>query len=348
LITNHTGVDSTLHSVADLIDQDATLQLTALFGPEHGISGEAQAGDEIKSGPRVFSLYGEHRAPDETMLRDVDILVFDIQDVGSRFYTYISTMFESMKAAAQHGKPFIVLDRPNPIGGSRVEGPVLEEGQESFVGIFPIPIRHGMTTGELARFFNSEAELQTDLHVVPLLNWSRDDWASTKLQWIAPSPNMPTSRTTLLYPGFCLIEGVNLSEGRGTTRPFELVGSPWLDASELANRLNRLELPGVFFRPQDFIPMFSKYSGESCSGLQVHITDRENFSPITAALHLIREAIQLHPEELTFRESAFDRLIGNSWVREQLKSGSTVESIERRWAAGLDEFKLVREEYLLY
>ena len=195
LITNQTGVDSSLHPVAELLADDPEVQLTALFGPEHGVSGESQAGSRVADGPKVFSLYGDRRAPDAEMLKDVDLLIFDIQDVGSRFYTYISTMYESMKAAAEHGKPFIVLDRPNPIGGTQVEGPVLEKGHESFVGIFPIPIRHGMTAGELAQLFNTESDLKLDLQVVPLLNWDRSDWAGTALQGIAPAPNMPTPKT---------------------------------------------------------------------------------------------------------------------------------------------------------
>ncbi len=348
LITNQTGVDSSLRPVAELLSADPEVQLTALFGPEHGISGESQAGSKIADGPKVFSLYGDRRAPDTQMLKEIDLLIFDIQGVGSRFYTYISTMYESMKAAAEHKKLFIVLDRPNPIGGNQVEGPVVEEGHESFVGIFPIPIRHGMTAGELAQLFNTESDLKLDLQVVPLLNWDRSDWAGTGLQWIAPSPNMPTPKTALLYPGFCLIEGTNLSEGRGTTRPFQLIGAPWLKATLLAGRLNDAEIPGTFFRPQRFTPMFSKHSHLSCAGIQIHVLDHAVFEPVSAALQFIHEVIQLHPNELEFRAEAFDRLIGNSWVREALENGSDVESIEARWQGELEAFKGKREGYLLY
>ena len=348
LITNQTGVDSSLRPVAELLAEDPEVQLTALFGPEHGISGESQAGSKIVDGPKIFSLYGDRRAPDAEMLKEVDLLVFDIQDVGSRFYTYISTMYEAMKAAAEHKKPFIVLDRPNPIGGIQVEGPVLEEGRESFVGIFPIPIRHGMTAGELAQLFNAESDLKLDLQVVPLLNWDRSEWAGTGLQWIAPSPNMPTPDTAALYPGFCLIEGTNLSEGRGTTRPFQLIGAPWLKATQLAGRLNDGGIPGAFFRPQRFTPMFSKHSELSCAGIQIHVLDHTVFEPVSAALRFIQEAIQLHPNELEFRANSFDRLIGNSWVREALEEGSDVESIEARWQGELEVFKARREAYLLY
>lgn len=348
LITNHTGVNSALRPLTELLSEDPEVQLTALFGPEHGISGESQAGSEIADGPKVFSLYGDRRAPDARMLQEVDLLIFDIQDAGSRFYTYISTMYESMKSAAEQGKPFIVLDRPNPIGGTKVEGPVLEAGHESFVGVFPIPIRHGMTVGELARLFKSESGLELELQVVPLLNWDRSDWSSTGLQWIAPSPNMPTPATAILYPGFCLIEGTSLSEGRGTTRPFQLIGAPWLNATALAKRLNEAEMPGVFFRPQRFTPMFSKHAKLSCAGIQIHVIDDTVFEPVSTALRFIQEALRLHPNELEFRTSSFDRLVGNGWVREALESGSNVESIETRWRGGLEAFKAKREAHLLY
>jgi uncharacterized protein YbbC (DUF1343 family) len=348
LITNHTGVDSSLQPVTELLSKDSEVQLTALFGPEHGISGESQAGSVIADGPRVFSLYGDRRAPDAQMLEEVDLLIFDIQDAGSRFYTYISTMYESMKSAAKHGKPFIVLDRPNPIGGTKVEGPILEEGHESFVGVFPIPIRHGMTVGELARLFNAESGMELELQVVPLLNWDRSDWSGTGLQWIAPSPNMPSPVTATLYPGFCLIEGTNFSEGRGTTRPFQLIGAPWLNATVLANRLNAAELPGVFFRPQRFTPMFSKHAELSCAGIQIHVIDQDVFEPVSTALRFIREALRLHPDEMEFRTRSFDRLIGNGWVREALEDGSEVESIEARWRDELEAFKARREAHLLY
>lgn len=349
LITNQTGTTSDLVSLVELLRTRSDLELTALFGPEHGIAGAVQAGEKIASGPSVFSLYGETRSPTQEMLQDVDLLIYDIQDVGVRFYTYISTMFGSMQAASRKGIPFIVLDRPNPITGVTVSGPVLEPGRESFVGIHTLPIRYGMTVGELARLLRSETSLEVDLRVVPLEGWSRAEWYdATSLQWIAPSPNMPTLTTAILYPGFCLIEGTNLSEGRGTTRPFELIGAPWLDSNRLAQRLNALHLPGVRFREQVFTPTFSKFVGEACQGVQVHVTDRTQFEPVRALLHLVREVRRLHPDQFEFRASSWDRLAGNSWIREMLTRDAAVEEIENRWKADLEKFEARRSPFLIY
>jgi uncharacterized protein YbbC (DUF1343 family) len=283
------------------------------------------------------------------MLQGIDILIYDIQDVGARFYTFISTMFESMKAASREGLTFIVLDRPNPIDGNRVEGPVLERGFESFVGIHPIPIRYGLTAGELASYLRSQAGLNLDLRVVPVVGWSRSTWFDeTGLEWIAPSPNMPTLKTATLYPGICLIEGTNLSEGRGTTRPFELVGAPWLAAETLTANLEQLRLTGVRFRVQHFTPTFSKYQGETCRGLQIHVTDRSRFDPLKTALTLISETVQLHPQDFQFREAAFDRLAGNSWIREMIQSRNSIDQIIENWKVDLEEFSKRTREHLLY
>lgn len=347
LITNPSGVTAELETTADVLLRRSDLRLAAIFGPEHGFSGAAQAGVPVADQPRVFSLYGEVRAPTAEMLQEVDVLVYDLQDVGVRFYTYISTLFYSMQAAAQQGIPLIVLDRPNPIDGGRVEGPVLEPGFESFVGVFPLPIRYGMTAGELARLFNAEAGLGCDLQVVPLQGWRRSQWYDqTGLAWIMPSPNMPTLETALIYPGFCLLEGTNLSEGRGTTRPFELFGAPWLDSRRLAERLNQLGLSGIRFRPQAFTPTFSKYAGTLCQGVQVHVLDRDLFQPIPAVLHVLQQVARLHPGQLEFRPQ-FDRLAGNPWIRQMLPEAS-VEAIVARWQPGLEEFRKIRQRYLLY
>ena len=349
LITNPTGVDSKLEAIKDLLADHADVQLVALFAPEHGILGQAQAEERIASYGNVYSLYGATRAPTAEMLKDVEVLLYDMQDVGVRFYTYISTMFLSMKAAAEKGIPFIVLDRPNPIDGTRVEGPVLQPGYESFVGIYALPIRYGMTAGELARMLNQQTDLQSDLKVVPLGGWRREQWYDqTGLEWISPSPNMPTVRTATVYPGLCLIEATNLSEGRGTTRPFELVGAPWLKSRELAERLNRLQLPGVRFREQAFTPTFSKYRDEQCQGIQIHVVDRNSFHPLSMVLHLLKEVRKLHPEQLALEETFFDRLVGNSWVRGALLQGQPVEQIVNQWQPALQEFKQNREKYLLY
>jgi uncharacterized protein YbbC (DUF1343 family) len=349
LITNQTGVNHELKSLPELFSHYPGSKLTALFAPEHGIGGATQAGEQVVSSSQVFSLYGETRRPTPAMLAEVDVLVFDTQDVGARFYTYVSTMLEAMKAAASMQMTFIVLDRPNPIDGTRTEGPVLEKGWESFIGIAQIPIRHGMTIGEMALLLKSEAQLDLDLRIVPLAGWKRSQWFSeTGLQWIAPSPNMPTLRTATVYPGFCLIEGTNLSEGRGTSLPFELIGSPWLDSTSLSTELNRLGLAGVHFRPQVFTPTFSKYKGQLCKGLQIHVLDRGQFRPIRAALHVLRQIKLRHPDRLEFKDPFFDQLAGNRWIREMLQKGESVESMAERWQADLKEFERKREEYLLY
>ena len=348
LVTNHTGVNCRLESTETIISEIPDARLTALFAPEHGIRGTSQAGREIVSRGIVYSLYGKQRTPSVEMLDEVDVLVFDIQDVGARFYTYISTMLESMKAAARDGIPFVVLDRPVPIDGERVEGPVLEKGLESFVGSFQLPIRYAMTPGELARLMNSQLKLRAQLDVVPLKGWKRTHWFDeTGLTWIPPSPNMATLETASIYPGFCLIEGTNLSEGRGTTHPFELVGAPWLNNDELVQRLNRLDLPGVRFRAQDFAPWFSKYQGETCHGIQIHITNRSAFQPIKTVLHFLSEVIRLHPSEFQFR-TGFDRLAGNSWIQLELSKGTRPWEIQTRWQPQLRRFLELRKRFLLY
>jgi len=349
LVTNQTGVDRDLNPIGDLLSGHSECTITTRFAPEHGMDGTVQAGEQVASSSRVFSLYGKTLRPTPAMLTDVDVLIFDIQDVGARFYTYVSTMLECMKAAASNQITLIILDRPNPIDATRVEGPVLEESSASFVGVARVPIRHGMTMGEMALLLKSDFQLDLDLRIVPLSGWERFQWYSeTELQWIAPSPNMPTLNTAAVYPGFCLVEGTNLSEGRGTTQPFELVGSPWLDSGDLSRVLNHLGIPGVYFRPQSFRPTFSKYEGQFCRGIQIHVLDRSKFDPIQAALHLLREIRLRHPDQLQFNDSFFDRLAGNSWVREMLEKGDPVKSIAERWQPDLREFKRRREEFLLY
>ena len=349
LITNHSGLTSQMEKLSDLLERHPDVRLVALFAPEHGLLGQAQAGEPIAGKAAQYSLYGRDRAPTAEMLEEVDILIFDVQDVGVRFYTYISTLYESMKSAGTHRVPLIVLDRPNPIDGTRVEGPVLELGQESFVGVHPIALRHGMTVGELGQLFNAESELGCDLRVVLLKEWKRSQWYDrTDLQWIMPSPNMPTLSTAAVYPGSCLIEGTNLSEGRGTTRPFELIGAPWLDAVGLARRLNRLGLQGVEFRPQAFRPTFSKYEGEICRGLQIHVLDRHAFDPIKAALYLLREVMRMHPGEFKFLDAAFDRLSGSPTVRKQLLVEKPVPEVISGWQRDLAAFRERRAAFLIY
>ena len=348
LVTNQTGVNCRLEATEVIISQIPGARLMALFAPEHGIRGDSQAHRNIDSLGIVHSLYGEERVPSPEMLNQVEVLVFDIQDVGVRFYTFISTMLESMRAAAREGIRFLVLDRPVPIDGARVEGPVLEKGHESFVGSFQLPVRYAMTPGELALLLNSELKLQAQLDVVPLRGWKRTSWFDeTGLTWISPSPNMATLETASIYPGFCLIEGTNLSEGRGTTHPFELVGAPWLKSDELVEHLNRLDLPGVRFRVQDFKPWFSKYQGETCNGIQIHMTNRSAFQPIQTVLHFLSEVVRMHPSEFQFRDG-FDRLAGNSWIRLELSKGTRPREIRTRWQPDLRRFLELRKQFLLY
>jgi len=287
LITNSTGVNEDLGYNISLFCEHPDIHLKAIFAPEHGLWAAVQDAVAVSSfdydGVRipVYSLYGETRKPTREMLEDIDVLIFDIQDVGARFYTFISTMAMAIESCAEYDVSFVVLDRPNPVGGLTMAGNILESEFRSFVGYLPVPIRHGMTAGELARFFVHQFQLSVRLDVVEMTGWRRDMWFDdTGLQWIMPSPNMPTLDTATMYPGTCLFEGTNISEGRGTTRPFELIGAPWIDASCLADKLNSLSLAGVKFRPAGFIPTFAKYRDQNCGGVQVHVLDREEFEPI--------------------------------------------------------------------
>ncbi|MFY0543772.1 exo-beta-N-acetylmuramidase NamZ family protein [Brevibacillus sp. H7] len=360
LITNPTGITSDLiHDVDALLEKG--IDLVAVYGPEHGIRGTEEAGsvpgsyEDPKTGLPFYNLYGKKPEEIAPLFDQVDVVLFDIQDVGSRFYTYISTMAYAMEAAALRDKPFVVLDRPNPIGGEKVEGPVLEPDYKSFVGIFPIPVRHGMTVGELAALFNEqflEQEIgkKADLHVIKMKGWKRDMWfEETGLPWVLPSPNMPTVDTAAVYPGTCLFEGTNLSEGRGTTRPFELLGAPYIKGWELAERMNRLQLPGVVFREAYFSPTFSKYSGKNVGGVQVYVTDRNEYDPIRTALSLIAEVKALYPAEFAWRsDNWIDKLMGTDSVRKAIDSGRQVDEIVADWQEPLDQFKKMREKYYLY
>ena len=355
LITNPTGVNRELVSDVDLLAHTPGVHLVALFGPEHGIRGAQQAGASVGSGRDpitglpVYSLYGKTRQPTPAMLTGVDVLVFDIQAVGARFYTYLYTMADAMKAAAAARIPIIVLDRPNPIGGTAVQGPVLDRKFASFVGEYPIPLRYGMTIGELAEFFNNQFHIGADLTVVKMRGWTRSMYYDdTPLQFVMPSPNMPTETTALVYPGMGLVEGTNVSEGRGTTRPFEIVGAPWIDAERLSRVLNEKHLAGVRFRPVHFTPTFSKYEGKPCNGVEVHVMDRDAFNPVVVGLNVIATVHDLYPRQFAFNASDFDRLVGNDWVRQDIEKGVPVAEMRRRWQKGLSQFKKIRQQYLLY
>jgi uncharacterized protein YbbC (DUF1343 family) len=355
LITNPTGVNRDLVSTVDLLRQHPDVELVALFGPEHGARGEVQDGLAVEAytDPAtrlpVYSLYGKTNKPTREMVAGLDALAFDIQDVGVRFYTYLSTLVLGLEAAAEYGLRFVVLDRPNPITGVKVEGNLLDPAFQSFVGCGPLPIRHGLTLGELALFFNDELEIRADLTVVPLAGWTRDQWSDeTSLAWIPPSPNMPTLDTATVYPGTCLFEGTNLSEGRGTTQPFEWIGAPWIDGAAWARELNDLDLLGVRFRPVTFVPTFSKFTNEICQGVQVHVRDRDRFEPVRTGLTLLATARRRWPDHFEWKPGHFDRLMGTDQVRLALEQGAAVEAICARWEAAEADFVRRSREYWLY
>ncbi|MFS2249246.1 exo-beta-N-acetylmuramidase NamZ domain-containing protein [Bacillus sp. MZGC1] len=356
LITNPTGIDANMKSSVDLLFEHPNIKLTALYGPEHGVRGDAQAGEGVesytdeKTGLPVYSLYGKTRKPTPDMLKDVDVLLFDIQDVGARYYTYIYTMAYAMEAAKENNIPFVVLDRPNPIGGLKVEGPVLEPEHASFVGLYPIPLRHGMTTGELAKFFNKEFHINADVTVIKMKNWKRSmTFDDTKLPFVLPSPNMPTVDSTFVYPATGLIEGTNVSEGRGTTKPFELIGAPYINSSELADHLNQLKLKGVQFRPVSFTPTFSKHAGKLSHGVQLYVTDRSSFEAVKTGLSIIKAIHDLYPKDFQFLQTgSFDKLIGNGWIKEEINQGTSVKHIMKRYHHDLKSFEKKRKKYLIY
>ena len=332
----------------------ADIHLTVLFGPEHGFSGAALDGAHVgnvtdpRTGLPVYSLYGAINEPTAEILANVDALVFDMQDVGARFYTYLSTLFYVLCGAGKAGKPIFVLDRPNPITGRLVEGGPIAPGFESFVGIINIPMRHGMTLGELAGYMNTEYALHADLQVIGLHGWQREMWFDeTALPWVPTSPAMPHLSTATLYPGMCLLEGTNFSLGRGTALPFEVCGAPWIDGYALAEALNRLQLPGVCFRATVFTPSASNHAGSECRGVQVHVIDRNLLRPVEMALHLMAAARCLSGDAWKWNPH-FERLAGGNGVRSALEAGTSVAEIITVWEASLSEFLDKREKHLMY
>jgi uncharacterized protein YbbC (DUF1343 family)/CubicO group peptidase (beta-lactamase class C family) len=352
LITNHTGRNREGISTVELLRQAPDVQLTALFSPEHGFEGKldvAKIGDaqDATTGLKIHSLYGETRRPTPEMLADIDTVVFDIQDIGTRFYTYISTMGEAMKAAAEHRKRFVVLDRPNPIGGEQVDGPMLDPGIESFVAFHSLPIRHGMTIGELARMFREELKLDLELTVVPCRDWTRSQyWDATGLTWINPSPNMRSLNQAILYPGIGIIETTNVSVGRGTDTPFEVVGAPWIYGPALAQAMNALELPGVAFTPIEFTPTSSKHADTLCHGIQFAITDRSRFQSVPTGLALATTLHRLHAD--AWDTKSLNRLLGNRSVCDAILDGTLNWKLDPRVQQGIFEFQQRRQLYLLY
>ncbi len=365
LICNQASVDHHLRHAADILHEHPSVQLRALFGPQHGIRGDVQDNMietehtvDLQTGLPIHSLYSETREPTDAMLNDLDLLIFDMQDVGCRIYTFAYTMANSMVAAKRTGKKVIVCDRPNPINGVNVAGNVLEPEQASFVGQFAIPTRHGMTLGELALLFNKHFGIDCDLEVVPMEKWERKFWLDqTDSPWVMPSPNIPTLDSATVFPGTVHFEGTQLSEGRGTTRPFELIGAPYIDAERYAGHLNELHLPGVFFRSCIFRPTFQKHAGVSCGGVQIHVTDRDAFEPVIAGLHMVKVAHDLYPNEFRWKEppyeyvydrNPFDVISGTSSIRQAIEEGSSIETLEESWTRDLDAFKQLRADHLLY
>jgi uncharacterized protein YbbC (DUF1343 family) len=367
LVTHPAAVAADLRHAADLLAAAPGLRLAALFGPEHGLFGEAQDlvgvpdGSDSDPGLRVHSLYGdtvESLRPANEQLTGLDALVIDLQDVGSRYYTFQATMLLCLEAASRRGLRVVVLDRPNPLGGDTVEGPTLRPGFESFVGTHPLPTRHGLTIGELARLYAAERNLAGELVVVPCEGWQRNlDFDRTGLPWVLPSPNMPTVDTAFVYPGQCLLEGTNFSEGRGTTRPFELCGAPWIDPRRLCDHLHDQRLPGVAFRPAWFRPTFHKFAGQTCGGVQVHVLDREAFRPVRTGLVLLAALRDLSGEAFAWRREpyefvadrpAIDLLFGSDRERTALEAGQAAAVVARSWEPEEAAFRDRRRAFLLY
>lgn len=365
LICNQASVDHSFQHAADILYARPEINLRALFGPQHGIRGDVQDNMietehtiDRDTGLPIHSLYSETREPTEAMLADVDVLIFDMQDVGCRIYTFAYTMANCMMAARKFGKKVIVCDRPNPINGKQVEGNVLEPEQASFVGFYALPTRHGMTLGELALMFNDHFGIGCDLEIVKMEGWRRDYWFDqTDAPWVLPSPNIPTLDSATVFPGAVHFEGTQISEGRGTTRPFELIGAPYIDPTEYAEALNNLKFPGVFFRSCIFRPTFQKHGGVSCGGVQTHVLDRETFEPVVTGIAMVKTAYDLYGSEFLWKEppyeyvydrKPFDVIAGTSSIREGIERGDSLDEIRSSWPERFDEFTRAREQYLLY
>jgi uncharacterized protein YbbC (DUF1343 family) len=357
LVANHTAIDrERIHAIDRLVEAPDT-ELVSLFSPEHGIRGEAEGGVGIDSqvdartGLPIHSLYGETRKPTPEMLEGIEILLFDIQDVGARYYTYVSTMALAMEAAGESGIPFIVLDRPNPIGGLAVQGTVLDPAFSTFVGLYPVPMRHGMTPGELARLYVGEFGVQVELAVAPVDGWRRRMlFGDTGLPWVPPSPNMPSVESALHYPGTCLFEGTNISVGRGTELAFQILGAPWLDGEALAAALEAYELPDLEFRPYTFTPEGAgdgKFSGQEIQGVRLRSTGPD-YDPTVAALALLLETRRMSGENWEWRQSHFDRLAGTDLLREGIDAGETLEALQEGWRPALEAFRELSGSYLIY
>jgi uncharacterized protein YbbC (DUF1343 family) len=366
LLVHPSSVNKKLEHTIHLFLKSRKLELKALFGPQHGIRGETQDNmiewngfTDKQTGLPVYSLYSKTRQPEPAMLNNIDLMVIDLQDIGSRYYTYIWTAELCMRACVTAGKSLLILDRPNPLGGTIIEGPVLDINYASFIGQRPLPARHGMTLGEICWYLKSEYYVSLDFHVVPVHGWKREQWFDTTgLPWVMPSPNMPTPETALVYPGSCLLEGTNLSEGRGTTRPFEIIGAPFIDPEVLVRELKPAKLFGVMFRPIYFQPTFQKYVGGLCGGVQIHVTNRERFKPFKTAVAVLKAVHKLYPKHFAWKKPPYeyemqkmpiDILAGTDRLRKDIERGATLEKMEEWWREQSKVFqKNVRKQYLIY
>jgi uncharacterized protein YbbC (DUF1343 family) len=365
LLSNQASTDTRLRHSRDCIKERLGNQLTCLFSPQHGFFSEKQD-NMIESGHRtdmftglpLFSLYGNSRKPSREMFDLLDVLLIDLVDVGTRVYTFLYTMAYCLEAAAAWGKQVIVLDRPNPLGGWTVEGNLLQDDCASFVGLYPLPMRHGLTFGELAMYINKEFNLGADLSVIAMQGWSRSMlFRDTGLPWVFPSPNMPTPETAIVYPGQVIWEGTNISEGRGTTLPFELVGAPFWEHGPILNILQDTPLPGCFFRPLLFEPTSGKWAEKACTGFQIHVTDTEAFLPYRTSIALLQAVMRLYPDDFCYKQPPYeyeyerlpmDLILGSSKVRRQLEGGMSIQEIEQEWDEELTAFARARERYFLY
>ena len=366
LLVHPASVNRRLEHAINLFLKSRKLELKALFGPQHGIRGETQDNmvewegfHDPQTNLPVYSLYGHARRPTPEMLKDIDAMVIDVQDVGSRYYTFIWTMELCMQACHDNGKSVIVLDRPNPLGGAITEGPVLDMAYASFVGQRLLPIRHGMTIGEVGSYLRNEFYASLDFHVIPMQGWRRGMWFDqTGLPWVMPSPNMPTLDTAIVYPGMCLVEGTNLSEGRGTTRPFEIFGAPFIEPEVMIKKLKELKLAGIVFRPMYFQPTFQKYAGELCGGAQIHVADRNKFKPFKTAVAVLRTVYDLYPKSFRWKQPPYeyekekmpiDILSGTDKLRKDIENGEKIEKMEEWWKEQCLHFqKNVRKRFLMY
>lgn len=366
LLSHPASVNIRLEHAVNIFLKSKKFELKALFGPQHGICGQTQDNmvewqgfRDRKTSLPVYSLYSHTRKPEPAMLNNIDVMVIDIQDAGSRYYTFIWTMELCMQACRETGKSVIVLDRPNPLGGAIIEGPVLDMAYASFVGQRPLPVRHGMTTGEIGSYLKNEFYPSLDFHVIPMQGWKRKMWFDeTGLPWVMPSPNIPTLDTATVYPGMCLLEGTNLSEGRGTTRPFEIFGAPFIEPERLVKQLKGFKLPGVVFRPVYFQPTFQKHAGKLCGGAQMHVTDRKQFKSFKTGVVVIKAVHDLYPKQFQWRKPPYeyekekmpiDILAGTDRLRNDIEKGKSISSMENWWKKQSSEFqKKKRSRYLMY